>query len=152
MQLCWLCKANQDGRNCFRNCSRSAPWRSTRYPAGAFLKDLNKQVLPPNPFLNCPRFSDDRVLTGVLHALDQGVTQEVCGNAVWEALEWLGWGYRLRSARCANMRIKLQQYYKEHHTPIQIQSLPSIVINQTGQSPKFRAIGKQNQYMVPLLV
>ena len=28
VQLCWLCKANQHGRNCFHKCSQSAPWRN----------------------------------------------------------------------------------------------------------------------------
>ena len=88
---------------------------------------------------NCPGFSVERVVIGVLHCLDLGVTQEVCGNVMWEALEWLDWGSKLRSARCATMWIRLQQHYKEQRTPVHIQSLSLTVKRQNGKPPKFRA-------------
>ena len=69
---------------------------------------------------------------------------------MWEALEWLDWGSRLRSARCATVWVRLQQHYKEQNTPVQIQSLPFTAIKQNGQSPKFRAKGKQSKYIVHL--
>ena len=86
VQRCWLCKANPDGRNCFHNCSQYAPWRKTRYMAGEFIQDLKNQGLPPKPLFSCPGFSVDRVVIGVLHCLDLGVTQEVFGYVLWEEL------------------------------------------------------------------
>ena len=119
------CLAVQLGTQCaFVSCARPtkmggaafamvhAPWRRNIYLAGEFLQDLNRQGLQPNPLFNCPGFSVDKVIIGVLHALDQGVTQEVCGHVMWEALEWLDWGSKLRSARCATMWIRLKQYDK----------------------------------------
>jgi len=73
----------------------------TIYMVGDF-QDLKNQGLPPSPLFSCPGVCVDSVMIGVLHCLDLGVTQEVCGNVIWEALEWFQWGSRLRSARCAN--------------------------------------------------
>ena len=75
----------------------------------------------------------------MLHCLDLGVTTEVCGNAMWEALAWLDWGSRLMSARFDAMWVRLQRHYKEQNTPVQIQSLPLTAVKQNVKSPKFRA-------------
>ena len=56
---------------------------------GAFLEDLKSQGLPPNPLINCPRLSVDKVVIGVLRCLGLGIAQEACGNVMWEALD--GW-------------------------------------------------------------
>ena len=58
--------------------------------AGEIIQSLKNHGLPPKPLFNCPRFSVDRVVIGALHCLGLGVTQEVCDNAMWEALAWLG--------------------------------------------------------------
>ena len=71
---------------------------------------------------------------------------------MWEALERLDCGSRLRSARYATMWIRLQQHYKERNTPVQIQSLPLTAITQNGKSPKFRAKGNQIKYTVHFCV
>ena len=76
-------------------------------------------MLSPYHLLSCPGLSVDRVAIGALHCLGLGVAQEVCGNAMWEALAWLDWGSRLRSVRRATMWIRLQQHYEEQNTPQQ---------------------------------
>ena len=91
-------------------------------------QDLKKHGLPPNPLFNCPGFSVDRVVIGVLRCLDLGVTQYVLWQCHVEGTGMAARGSRLRSARCATMWIRLQQHCKEQHTPSQIQPLPLTVI------------------------
>ena len=63
--------------------------------AGACLQDLKKQGLPPNPLFSCP----GSVLTGWCSefciAWTLRVAQEVCGNVMWEPLEWLDWDFQV---------------------------------------------------------
>ena len=90
----------------------------------------------------------------MMHCLNLGGTQEVCGNLMLKALEWLGWGSKLRSARCATIWIRLHQHCKEQMSPIEIQSLPLTAIKQNGQITQVqgkRAIKASTLFLIVLI-
>ena len=76
-QMCWKCRASQEGRNAYWKCGPTAAWRSTRYTRGEFLDNLIAQGVTINPLFTCPGFTIDDVCIGRLHAMDLGVSEEV---------------------------------------------------------------------------
>ena len=146
--MCWRCKATQNGDLAYWHTGQHGEWRNHRYAPGEFLKELMRKSITPCPLFRLPGFTVDEVCLGVLHVMDLGVTAYTLGNIFFEALDWSGLAHRRREGRCVLLWEKLVTWYRVHNIPNQLQNLTVPMIKRDGQVPKLRCKGKQSRYLV----
>ena len=88
------------------------------------------------------------VMIDVLHCMDLGVSQDILGNIMWEALEWVCEGSS-RKAKVVDLWKQIKEYYDEFKPTTMLQALTVEMIKQTKKAPKFRAKGAETRHMVP---
>jgi hypothetical protein len=86
-----------------------------------------KENITPSCLFSCPGFGISMVCIGALHCLDAGVTADIIGNILWEAVLWLGLPGRTQKLRVIPLWRMMQQFYKDNSV---------IMITQQGKSPK----------------
>jgi hypothetical protein len=147
-QICWRCRATRTGETAYTHCGPGAAWRRTRYRPGEFLKNQARQGLPPSPLFRCPGFTTEFVCIGVLHCLDLGVSQDILGNVLWEAVNWLGWPGN-QANRVHQLWVWISQYYKDTKAPNKLEGLTLGMLRRPSEAPKLRAKGAQTRHLVP---
>ena len=82
-QICWLCKVNKSDKRCndFKSSGRS------RSNAAAFFNKQRSNGILPSPRFQCPGFALGMVVIDALHCFDLGVSQQIMGNILREALD-----------------------------------------------------------------
>ena len=146
--LCWLCKASKKGRFAFTKCGPSAAWRTARYSDAQFLAMQLKENITPSCLFSCPGFGIAMVCIGALHCLDAGVTADIIGNILWEAVLWLGLPGRTQKLRVIPLWRMMQQFYKDNSVKGGLQGLTILMIKQQGKSPKIRCKAAQARHLI----
>jgi len=146
--LCWLCKASKKGRFAFTKCGPSAAWRTARYSDAQFLAMQLKENITPSCLFSCPGFTISMVCIGALHCLDAGVTADIIGNILWEAVLWLGLPGRTQKLRVIPLWRMMQQFYKDNSVKGGLQGLTILMIKQQGKSPKIRCKAAQARHLI----
>jgi hypothetical protein len=149
-QMCWKCRASQEGRNAYWKCGPTAAWRSTRYTRGEFLDNLIAEGVTINPLFTCPGFSIDDVCIGRLHAMDLGVSQEVLGNIFWEAVLYLRMPGRSQKARVQSLWVRIKAYYAATKPTSQLQKLTKTMVKQDKKPPRLKGKGAETRHLVGL--
>ena len=80
--------------------------------------------------------------------MDLGVTADILGNILWEAVLWLEPG-RNRVLKCQSLWGKLKTFYQENKTTCRVQALYVTMIKRKKDRPKLRCKGAQTRHMVP---
>jgi hypothetical protein len=70
------------------------------------MAELMKTHKTIHPLFGCPGFTLWCICIGVLHCMDLGVTGDILGNILWEAVLWLELG-RNRALKCQSLWGKL---------------------------------------------
>jgi len=154
--LCWRCRATQEGPLAYTKCGLLAAWRNTRYKPGEYLRQQVRENSNPSPLFACPGFTVEQVSIGALRCMDLGVTQDILGNILWEALHELGLPGRSAKERCKTLAVKLQHYYQQqaqaagHPTNTsKLQDLTLTMIRKDYKSyPKLKAKGAETRALV----
>ena len=110
--ICWRCKATKES---YKDCGPTAPWRHNRYKMGEFLALQIQNNQKVSPLFQCPGFTLEDVCTGSLHCMDLGVAQDILGNIMWEAVQWLDLG-PTNKIRCYAAWQMLKKFYKDNKT------------------------------------
>jgi hypothetical protein len=97
---------------------------------------------------SCPGFTIEMVTIGALHCLDAGVTQDILGNTLWEAVKWLGALGRTQELRVQTLWGKMQAYYKANKIQGGLQGLTLLMIKQPGKAPKLRSKAAQARHLI----
>jgi hypothetical protein len=88
------------------------------------------------------------VCIGALHCLDAGVTADIIGNILWEAVLWLGLPGRTQKLRVIPLWRMMQQFYKDNSVKGGLQGLTILMIKQQGKSPKIRCKAAQARHLI----
>jgi hypothetical protein len=147
-RICWLCKASQEGKFAYWKCGPRAAWRKARYTPGEFLAQQRQEGIEPSPLFSCPGFTIDMICIGALHCLDAGVTQDILGNTLWEAVKWLGALGRTQDLRVKTLWGMMQDYYKDNKINGGLQNLTLLMIKQPGKAPKLRSKAAQARHLI----
>ena len=147
-RICWRCKASQEGKFAYWKCGPRAAWRKTRYTAGEFLAQQLQEGVEPSPLFSCPGFTIEMICIGALHCLDAGVTQDILGNILWEAVRWLSGLGRTQEIRVQELWARLQTYYSRHKITGGLQGLTLLMIKQPGKAPKLRSKAAQARHLI----
>ena len=148
--ICWKCGANCSDMP-WDDFSARAKFRNARMNAATFFRRQRKAGITPSPLFSAPGFVLAMVCIGVLHCCDLGVTQEIIGNVMWEALEALFVASN-REKRKVLLWADLKRYYKLTKPPSQIQGLTVEMIKKDKKAPKLRAKGGETRHVLPYAV
>ena len=151
-QMCWKCRASQEGRFAYWKCGPTAAWRSTRYTSGEFLDNLQAQGVSINPLFTAPGFTIDDVCIGRLHAMDLGVSQEISGNIFWEAVLHLRMPGRNQALRIHSLWVRIKAYYAARKPTSQLQKLTQPMVKKDKKPPRLRSKGAETRHLVPYAV
>ena len=88
------------------------------------------------------------VCIGALHCLDAGVTADIIGNILWEAVLWLGLPGRTQKLRVIPLWRMMQQFYKDNSVKGGLQGLTILMIKQQGKSPQIRCKAAQARHLI----
>ena len=80
--------------------------------------------------------------------MDLGVTQEVLGSVLFEALGTFARG-RGRTAQVQDLLVKLKEHHGRMRTPNRLNALTVDMIKRDGKAPKMRAKGAETRHLVP---
>jgi hypothetical protein len=144
-QLCWRCKATQHGRLAYWKCGPRAAWRFTRYTTGEFLALQVGMGLKPSPLFSCPGFTTDHICIGALRCLDLGITQDIIGNMLWEAVLWLGIPGATQHLRVQQLWGWMQLYYQTNKVVGGLQGLSLLMIKKTWPGSQAQEQGCPSQ-------
>ena len=107
-----------------------------------------KENITPSCLFSCPGFGIEKVCIGALHCLDAGVTADIIGNILWEAVLWLGLPGRTQKLRVIPLWRMMQQFYKDNSVKGGLQGLTILMIKQQGKSPKIRCKAAQARHLI----
>ena len=101
-----------------------------------------------SPLFSIPGFDFYNICIDSLHAMDLGLTQEICGNIFWECLGIYAVG-RNKKKQIGDFVMKLKAHYKRMKTPNCINTVTLDMLKKDGKAPKLRARGAETRYVVP---
>ena len=143
--ICWLCQASKDNYKDFRS---SAFWKKNRLTPVAFFAKLRAQGLDPSPLFSAIGFTLLMVMIDVLHCMDLGCSQDICGNVFREAMPVVCSG-RSHKAQVHDLWDRIRKYNSEFKPTTVLQGLTVEMVKQRGKSTKFRAKGAETRHLVP---
>lgn len=104
-----------------------------------------------SPLVSAPGFKVELIVIDVLHALDLGVTQEVLGSVLYEALGSFAKG-RNKEQQIQALKVKLKNHDQPMKTSICVNNLSLDMVKRDGKSPKMRVKGSEARHFVPFAV
>ena len=148
-RMCWKCGATQQGQCSFRDTGANALWRSTRHTGEEFLLLQTASGVSNSVIFTSPGVKMRYVVIDWLHTVDLGVAQSICGNALFETLEFLE-GSSL-AAKALTLWNKLKLFYRLKRPPSQFEKLTLEMLRMPGKGPKLRGKAAETRYLVPFV-
>ena len=108
--------------------------------------------IAPCPLFALPGFRLAFIGIDVLHCCDLGITQDLCGNVLWEYLNGNFLIGKTIKERVLALDAQLRAHYKIFRPPSKIDNLAEEMIRQTGKGPKLRAKGAETKGCLPFVV
>jgi hypothetical protein len=144
---CWRCRVRPDE---IRNASSAAPWRSERLSHW----DLMQMMIAKGHGI-CPLFSAPCIRSWIfqidwLHTVDLGVAQDFLGNLFKLCLPKMD-GRNLK-ARCANLFLLIQEYYRRKGVENKLDNLTLTMIYTAKKAPKLKTKGAETRGLIDFAV
>jgi hypothetical protein len=141
---CFKCTVTPETIN---QCGLDAPWRTSRLDHFKCVERMVLQGKALSPLLSVPYFSMDIFMIDWLHCADHGVAADFLGNVFLMLLSKCEG--RTLKIRCANLWLKIQDWYRRHEVKDCLEQLKLSMIRQPKKAPKLRSKAAQARALVP---
>ena len=148
-EICWFCEAGTSAACSYKDFSEDAAWKTRRVDHHKFCSRLTSRGLAVCPLFSLPFVTTQCILVDVLHTCDLGITQDVCGNALFEIAGELGGS---RADAVSALWASLRLYYKEFKPPCQLSALTVEMMVRPTKQPRLRAKGAEIRHLLPWVV
>ena len=132
---CWLCTAKPSD---FRDASSTASWRTQRLSHWDLMARIIRQGHELSPLMSAPGVRSHCFKVDWLHAMDQGVGADFCGNLFNMLLPKMPG--RSKKMRVKALHMEIKSYYAEFDVQDKLQTLtPAMIQKKAAVPPKLRA-------------
>ena len=152
LQICWRCLANCSDTP-WTDPSKGAAWRKNRMITDRQFWDRQAEKgIKPCPLFELPGFKLAMVSIDILHAVDLGVAQDMCGNILWDFVMGGFLSGKTKADRVKEVWSMLQKHYRAMGTLSRLDGLTVDMIKRDQKPPKLRATGSETRGIVPFCV